>query len=49
MMKPLQNVTSEGRLAAAGAEEPQHTKEYVRIPSTASGQDAERSSFEGVS
>ena len=48
-MRPLKNVASEGSLVAAGAQEPEHTKKYVRIPSTASGQDAERSSFAEVS
>src|SRR5581483_3813384 len=41
----FQNVASEGRLRDAGAQEPERTRQYVRIPSTAGAQDAERSSF----
>jgi hypothetical protein len=48
-MRPLKNVASEGRLVAAGAQEPELTRQSMRIPSAASGQDAERSSFAGVS
>jgi len=33
-------------LRVAGAQEPQRTRQYVRIPSTAGAQDAERSSFQ---
>ena len=48
-MRPSQNVASEGRLYAAGAQEPERMCKYVRIPSTAGIQDDERSSYEAVS
>ena len=38
-------VTSEDRLHVAGAQEPEHTVGYVRIPSTAGVQDVESSRF----
>jgi hypothetical protein len=41
----LKNVASEGRLRAVGAQEPECTRQYMRIPSTAYAQDAEHSSF----
>jgi hypothetical protein len=41
----LKIVTSEGRLRAAGAQEPECTRQYMRIPSTAGARDAERSRF----
>src|SRR5699024_6428189 len=43
--RAVKNVTSEGRLGATSAQEPQCTCWYMRIPSTARVQDAERSSF----
>ncbi len=48
-MRPLHHVASEGRLAAAGAQETQCMDEYMRLSSTAGGQDAERSSDAEVS
>jgi hypothetical protein len=45
MLSGLQSVASEGRLRVAGAQEPECTRQYMRIPSTAGAQDAERSSF----
>src|SRR5579885_947728 len=41
----LKSVTSEGRLRVGGAQEPECTRQYMRIPRTAGAQDAERSSF----
>src|SRR5690348_5630354 len=46
--EPHQSVASEGRLRVAGAQEPQCTRQYMRIPSTAGAQAAERSSFAEV-
>src|SRR5262249_22316520 len=40
---PGPTVASEGGLREAGAQEPEHTVEYVRIPSTADARAAERS------
>ena len=45
-MNLSQNVASEDRSRAAGAQEPKCTYEYMRIPSTAGARDVERSSFE---
>ena len=39
---PLQSVASEGRLCVAGAQEPECTRQYMRIPSTAGANYAER-------
>jgi len=44
---PCRTVASEGRLRAAGAQEPECTCEYMRNPGTAGAQDAERSSLFG--
>src|SRR5579875_323012 len=41
----LESVASEDRLRDAGAEEPECTRRYMRIPSTAGAQAGERSSF----
>ena len=38
-------VASEGSLRLAGAQEAEHTREYVSIPSTAEAQNAGRSKF----
>ena len=43
LASPCRTVASEGRLRAAGAQEPECTCEYMRNPSTAGAQDAERS------
>ena len=48
-MRPLDNVTSEVRSSAAGAQEAQCMQQYMSIPSTAGGRDAERSSYTEVS
>src|SRR4051812_11636853 len=44
-----QNVASEGSSRFAGAQEPECTRQYMRIPSTAGTRTAERSSFAGRS
>src|SRR5690348_4737381 len=41
----LESVASKGRLRDAGAQAPECTRQYMRMPSTAGAQDAERSSF----
>jgi len=43
--EPLKTVASEENLCVAGAQEPEHTREYMRIPSTAGAQIIERSRF----
>lgn len=45
-MDPPQNVASEDRPSAAGAQQPEHAVESARIPRSAGAQDAERSGFE---
>src|SRR5581483_4643491 len=55
--KSLQSVASDAAihgkkapwLRDAGAQEPERTRQYVRIPSTAGAQAAERSSFAAIS
>src|SRR5690348_2128321 len=42
------SVASEGRLRDAGSQEPECTRQYMRIPSTAGAQDAERSSSQEI-
>lgn len=49
MMRPSQNVASEDRLSAAGAQDAECTRQYMSNPSTASAHDVERSSFGEVS
>ena len=46
--EPLKTVASEENLRVAGAQEPEHTSQYVRIPSTAGAQIIERSRFSEV-
>ena len=48
-MRPLNDVTSEERLSAAGAQQAQCMSEYMSIESTAGAQDIERSSHSEVS
>jgi hypothetical protein len=48
-MRPLDNVRSEGRSSAAGAQEAQCMEQYMSISSTAGGRDGERSSYTEVS
>ncbi len=45
MKEPFKTVASEENLRVAGAQEPEHACEYVRIPSTAGAQIIERSRF----
>jgi len=40
--KSSQSVASEGRLRVTGAKEPQRTRQYVSIPSTAGAQEAQQ-------